>query len=146
MKLTCNKCNNKLTDTKGCVFCEDFKREHISIEEEAIELKAADIGHKMLNLAAKDLARLETVHATAKGYDPGVSSEIQRAAKTITSLIDSLRKLKEEGAAEESKSFSEEKAIFIEWLNDKPVMLRRDVLRSVYVTFEEDFQVAAKMK
>lgn len=144
MKLSCNKCLNLLTDAKCCVFCEDFKRNYIGISEESLGMRADEIGHRMLNLAAKDLARLETSHAMAKDYDAGMASEIQRAAKTITSLIDSLRKLKEEGGAE-SRSFAEEKALFIEWLDTTPVMLRREVLRSIAVTFAEDLRIAANM-
>lgn len=137
--LSCNKCTHKLTDSKGCVFCDDFKRNYLTITDDNLDIKAVKVGNNALRCIANDLAKLEVELNSSDKYNPVLSRELQVVTKNLTMVMDTIRKF-EKGEHEDEKdaSFTEQKAIFIEWLDNLPIMLRNDVLRIVRTTFKDE--------
>jgi len=134
----CTKCAHKLTDTKGCVFCLDFKQNYLTIVEDDLDIKAVKVGNRGLRAASNDLAKLEVALNDKKEYDPLLSRELQVVIKNITMLMEVIRKLEKTDTSEEKETtFTEQKAIFIEWLDNLPIMLRADVLRVVQAEFKD---------
>lgn len=139
--LVCTKCRNGLTESRGCVFCEDFKRNFITIVDDGVKLKATDIGNRGLKVITAELAKLENNLNESEEYNPILNRELQIVLKSLTMLMDSVRKLTDSEDKNGETTFDEQKAIFIEWLGDLPVMLRKSVLSVINSTFQAD-QVA----
>lgn len=146
MILTCNKCNYKLTEARGCVFCSDFKSTFLTIKEEQVGVKALVVANNALGLAASDMERIIRWSNNTEEYDPALGSEIQKNTVTITKLLDTIRKFKEEASDEEELTPSEKRAMFIEWLHSLPIMLRRETLRIVMKSFDVDIAVVAGLQ
>ena len=144
MILKCTKCGNKLVEAKSCVFCEGVKP-YITVEEDGVGIRAADIGQQLLELLSLDTEYLKSERKASKKYDPTLSGALAQAARTATTLLAELRKYKEEDNGKAEHTVSEEKILFLEWLGVVPLMIRRDTIRAIKQKFDEDFKIASNM-
>lgn len=133
--LACNKCQNKLTEQKSCVFCDDFKTKYLSVVSEAPTVSAKTVLLKALNAIATDMGKLEEQLNYSEAYDPALSSELQKTAKSMTMISDSIRKLEDSGEEERDLTFSENLMVFEEYLGEQPVMLQKQAMAKLTSRF-----------
>ena len=133
--LACSKCQNKLTEQKSCVFCDDFKTKYLSVVSEAPSVSAKVVLLKALNAIASDMAKLEFELHQEKRYDPALSSELQKTAKSMTMISDSIRKLEDSGEEERDLTFSENLMVFTEYLGEQPPMLQKQAMGKLVERF-----------
>lgn len=136
MAMICSKCQNKLTEQKSCVFCDDFKRNYLSIKEDAPSVSARAVLLRTLNAVGNDIGKLETELNQNKTYDAVMSRELQVAAKSLTMITDSIRKLDDSKEGEERDlTFSENVMVFEEYLGEQPPMLQKQAMEKLVRRF-----------
>lgn len=133
--LACSKCQNKLTEQKSCVFCDDFKTKYLSVVSEAPSVSAKVVLLKALNAIATDMGKLEEQLNYSEIYDPALSSELQKTAKSMTMISDSIRKLDDAGEEERELTFSENLMVFTEYLGEQPPMLQKQAMGKLVERF-----------
>lgn len=131
----CSKCQNKLNEQKSCVFCDDFKKNYLTVKSDAPAVSAKNVLLRTLNAVASDMAKLESLLNSSPKYDPVLSSELQKAAKTMTMISDSIRKLDEEESEGRELTFSENVMIFEEYLGEQPPMLQKQAMAKLVQRF-----------
>ena len=134
--LACSKCQNKITEQKSCVFCDDFKKNYLSIKEDAPAVSARAVLLRTLNAIGNDIAKLEMDLNASKSYDAVLSRELQVAAKSLTMISDSIRKLDDSKDGEERDlTFSENVMVFEEYLGEQPPMLQKQAMTRLVQRF-----------
>lgn len=142
--LACSKCQNKLTEQKACVFCDDFKKNYLTIREDAPSVSARAVLLKTLNAIGNDIAKLETELNHSKKYDAVLSRELQVAAKSLTMISDSIRKLDDSKEGEERDlTFAENLMVFEEYLGEQPPMLQKQAMGKLVKRFGNGAELKA---
>lgn len=131
----CSKCQNKLNEQKSCVFCEDFKKNYLTVKSDAPSVSAKTVLLKALNAVASDMAKLESLLNESRKYDPVLSSELQKAAKSLTMITDSIRKLEDDEVEGRELTFSENIMVFEEYLGEQPPMLQKQAMSKLVERF-----------
>lgn len=131
--LSCRGCHNALTADAGCAICLPIKIHLVvsaAVDEDAVPL--ALVAQEAVVVLRKQLS---AVKAQTKGqtvYDPILAMESRAIANTIAKVLDSARKVVQDGAmAVESMSFQEKAALFLEWTGSLPGAYRRRLIESM---------------
>ena len=132
--LACRGCHHPLASDAGCALC-------LPVKPHLVVLAAVDEESVPLALVAQEAVvvlrkQLQAVKAKAKAggldYDPILAAEARSIANTVAKVLDSARKVVQDGAeAVESMSFQEKAALFLEWTGSLPGAYRRRLIESL---------------
>jgi ABC-type Na+ efflux pump permease subunit len=126
--LACRGCRHPLNSDAGCALCLSVKP-HLTVisasEEENVSL--AVVAQETVALLRKQLKHLK---GKAKaGYNAEDAHEARSVANTLAKLLDSARKIVQDGAdAVSAMSFQERAALFMEWTATLPSVYRRRLI------------------
>lgn len=126
----CRLCRRSLADEAGCSVCLPIKQHLIPLEaadEDAVPL--AVLAQETASLLRAQLKQLKAAQASANGYDATLADESRAHANSLSKLLDSARKLQEDGAAAvEVMSFQEKSALMVEFFDTLPPAYRRQLI------------------
>lgn len=126
-RLVCRGCHKALTDDEGCALCHSVKPHLMPVEatdEENVSL--AQLAQETAGLLRKQLKQLKAAQAGTPAYDAELANQSRQHANALSKLLDSARKILEDGAsAVQSMSFSERAELFISWFSELPPAYRR---------------------
>jgi hypothetical protein len=129
-QLACRLCHFPLTSDAGCAGCLPVKANLVvvsAIDEDAVPL--AVVAAEAVGLLRKQLKMAKATQDKSSQYDPILGQETRSITNAIAKLLDSSRKLVEDGAnAVEAMSFQEKAALFLEWTGTLPGPYRRRLI------------------
>lgn len=130
--LACRGCRHELVEDAGCALCLPVKPHLIvtsAVDEDAVPL--AVVAGEAVSLLRKQLTHLKS-KSRLNAYDPLDANEARAVANTLAKLLDSARKVVQDGAdAVGSMSFQEKMALFLEWSATLPGAYRRRLIESL---------------
>lgn len=128
--LACRGCHHALASDAGCALCLSVKPHLVvtsAIDEDAVPL--ATVATEAVGVLRKQLFQLKNMAKLSPSYDAVVSGEARAVANTIAKLLDSARKVVQDGAdAVGAMSFQERLALFMEWTGSLPGAYRRKLI------------------
>lgn len=131
--LACRGCRRELNSDAGCAICLPIKPHLIvasAVDEDAVPL--ATVATEAVSLLRKQLTQLKLAQKRATTYDHVVANETRSVANTLAKLLDSARKVVQDGAdAVSAMSFPERKALFLEWTGSLPGAFRRRIIEDL---------------
>ncbi len=132
--LSCRGCHHALTSDAGCALCLPIKPHLVvsaAVDEDAVPL--ALVAQEAVVVLRKQLQAVKSqAKAGGLAYDPLLAAEARSIANTIAKVLDSARKVVQDGAeAVESMSFQEKAALFLEWTGSLPGAYRRRLIESL---------------
>lgn len=131
--LTCRGCRHPLTSEAGCALC-------LVVKPHLIVTSATDDGQVPLAVVASEavtllraqIRRCRDLSKPGMSYDPQVAGEARATANVLAKLLDSARKVIQDGAdAVDAMSFQEKAALFVEWSRSLPGAYRRKLVESL---------------
>jgi hypothetical protein len=126
--LACRGCRHPLTSDAGCALCLGVKAHLVvlgSTDDDNVSL--AVVAQETVALLRKQLKHLKGKAKT--GYNPEDAYEARAVANTLAKLLDSARKIVQDGAdAVSAMSFQERAALFMEWTSSLPSVYRRRLI------------------
>jgi hypothetical protein len=132
-QLSCRGCRHPLTSDAGCALCLPVKVHLVvtsAVDEDTVPL--AQVAQEAVSILRKQMSTVKTKVAAATDYDPILAAEARSIANTIAKLLDSARKVVQDGAeAVEVMSFQEKAALFLEWTASLPGAYRRRLIDSL---------------
>lgn len=118
--LACRGCRQPLTSECGCVLC-------LGVKQHLIVQSADDDSVPLAVIAQETVAVLRTQLKATRD-----ASEQRAIAATIAKVLDSSRKVIQDGAdAVESMSFQEKANLFIEWVNGLPAAYKAQLMERI---------------
>lgn len=130
--LACRGCHHTLNSDAGCALCLSVKPHLVvlsAVDEDAVPL--AVVANEAVTLLRRQLTHLKGV-AKNGIYDPIMASEARSVANTLAKLLDSARKVVQDGAdAVSTMSFQERAALFLEWTGSLPGAYRRKLIEQL---------------
>lgn len=131
--LACRGCRRELTSEAGCVLCLPVKNHLIvlsAVDEDAVPL--AVVATEAVAVLRKQLTQLKQKQKQAPEYDYGLAAESRSVANVIAKLLDTARKVVQDGAdAVSAMSFQERAALFLEWTGSLPGAYRRKLIEQL---------------
>jgi hypothetical protein len=131
--LACRGCRHLLTSEAGCALCLGVKPHLIissTVDEDAGSL--AEVATEAVAMLRKQLKHVKQASKLAAAYDPEISAEARAIANTLAKLLDSARKVVQDGAdAVGTMSMQEQAALFLEWSAKLPGVYRRRLMSSM---------------
>lgn len=132
--LACRGCRHPLTSDAGCALCLPMKPHLVvssAVDEDAVPL--ATVAGEAVSLLRKQLEyNKNQTKLIAPSYDPVLANEARAIANTLAKLLDSARKVVQDGAdAVGSMSFQEKAALFMEWAATLPGAYRRRLVEQL---------------
>lgn len=129
--LACRTCHHTLTSDAGCAMCLPVKPHLIvqsTVDEDAVPL--ATVAGEAVSLLRRQLTYLKNQAKIAGAtYNPIHAAEARAVAGTLSKLLDSARKVVQDGAdAVSSMSFQERATLFLEWTGSLPGAYRRKII------------------
>lgn len=128
--LACRGCRHELASDAGCALCLPVKPHLLvlsAVDEDAVPL--ATVAGEAVSLLRKQLTHLKSQAKLNPGYDAAGFSEARAVANTLAKLLDSARKVVQDGAdAVGAMSFQERAALFLEWTGSLPGAYRRKII------------------
>lgn len=129
--LACRGCRHPLTSDLGCALCLGVKPHLVvssAVDEDAVPL--AQVANETVALLRRQLSHLK---AKSKiGYNAEDASEARSLASALSKVLDSARKVIQDGATAVSvMSFQERAALFTEWTASLPAVYRRRLIESM---------------
>lgn len=131
LEFLCIKCRNKLTAVEGCVFCDDFKKKYLTIEGDAPQLKVSTVGQTALDIIMRELKKLGKLCMESDEFNPELNKQLSIMTKSVTLLMDGVRKVKDSEKENEEVTYSEQVELMIEWLNDLPFNLKTAAVEKI---------------
>lgn len=126
--IACRGCRHPITADQGCALCSPVKK-HLVVEGEDEEtVPLAKMAGETLRLMRTDLKRLQKIQAKADEYNAAQAMEARRIAGAISKLMDSARKVIQDGVdAVEAMSFQERAELLVSWFESLPPAYRRKI-------------------
>lgn len=137
--LVCRGCHVRLQDEGGCALCEGVKPHIVPVgatsEDEATSLSS--LAQETTGLLRRQLRQLLSEQKVRTTYDPSLAHESRQHANVLAKLLDSARKVIQEGAeAVQAMSLEERCNLFVEWFQQLPTFHRRKLLERLHVQVE----------
>jgi hypothetical protein len=127
--IACRGCHRPLIDEAGCALCLPVKPHLIPLEvtdEDAVPL--AQLATETATLLRSQLKQLKAWQKVSPEYNMAVANESRAHAAALAKLLDSARKVIQDGAdAVDSMTFQEKAALFKEWFRTLPPAYRRQL-------------------
>lgn len=131
--LACRGCRHVLASDAGCALCLPVKPHLIvtsAVDEDSVPL--ATVASEAVGVLRKQLSQLKTMAKLEPAYNAVISSEARAVANTIAKLLDSARKVVQDGAdAVGAMSFQERLNLFTEWTGSLPGAYRRKIIEQL---------------
>lgn len=130
--LACRSCRRPLSAAEGCALCLSVKANLVTTEEDAEEVPSlSDVANQTVSALRSILTRhkgiLKDPKALPRHKDASEESVI-KLGNTMAKILDSSRKLQEDGvAAIRNMSFVERAELFITWYMSLPATYRSQV-------------------
>lgn len=131
--LACRGCRRALTEDAGCELCLGVKR-HLIVAAQADEdnVPLAVVASEAVTLLRTQLTRARNMQKASSTYDPLLAGEARAIANVLAKLLDSARKVVQDGSdAVTAMSFQEKAALFLEWTRSLPGPYRRRLIESL---------------
>lgn len=129
--LACRACRRPLVAEGGCAICTDIKR-NLVVEGDTENVPLAKLAGDTVRLLKTDLYRLELMQAKDRVYNPTLAAEGRRLSGAIAKLLDSTRKVIQDGVdAVEALSFQERAEILVAWFETLPPAYRRKIFEDL---------------
>lgn len=111
--------------------CQDMKR-NLVVEGDTENVPLARLAGDTIRLLKTDLYRLQLLQAKDKNYNAVLASEARRLSGAIAKLLDSTRKVIQDGVdAVEALSFQERADILVAWFESLPPAYRRKIFEDL---------------
>lgn len=128
--LSCRLCHFPLTSDSGCAACLPAKPNLVvssAVDEDQVSL--AVVAAEAVSLLRKQLKHAKVATDKCSIYDPILGQETRAVTNAIAKLLDSSRKVVQDGAdAVEAMSYQEKAALFLEWTASLPGPYRRRLI------------------
>lgn len=128
--LACRGCHRMLTSDAGCALCLPVKPHLVvvsAVDDDAVPL--AVVASEAVGVLRKQLTQLKMAQKATTTYDAALASESRSVASVLAKLLDSARKVVQDGAdAVGAMSFQERAALFLEWTGSLPGAYRRKLI------------------
>ena len=130
--LVCRACQNELVSPEFCAICELCKK-NLVISDDGDPESLAKVAGGMVRLMATQLRQLRGLQNKTRGrYDEKLVSETRKHAGSLAKLLDSARKVINDGVeAVEALSFQEKAELFEAWFMELPNAYRRTLLNGL---------------
>lgn len=132
-QLACRGCRHPLTSDAGCALCLPVKVHLVvvsAVDEDAVPL--AVVATEAITILRKQLKQAKSMVDAASVHDPLLAAEVRNITNAIAKLMDSSRKVIQDGAdAVESMSFQEKASLFLEWTATLPGPYRRRLVEAL---------------
>ena len=142
--LICRGCHRALQDDAGCALCLPVKP-HLMPADAVVDddtVPLAQLAQEAASLLRRQLKQLQVEQRTCKTYNAAVAHESRQHASALSKLLDSARKVVEDGAdAVQAMSLQERIALFVEWFGQLPAVYRKRLLEQLQAG---EFERAAK--
>lgn len=127
--LICRACQNELTAPESCAICELCKA-NLIVDDDGDPDSLAKVAGGMVRLMQTQLRQLRGIQGRTRGkYDERLANETRKHAQALSKLLDSARKVINDGVeAVEALSFQEKAALFESWFMELPQAYRRTLL------------------
>ena len=116
-------------DEAGCAICLTVKP-HLMPAEAADEdsVSLAQLANETQALLRRQLVQLKGLQKTTAGYDAGLAKEARELSNALAKLLDSSRKVIQDGAdAVDAMSFQEKANLMVEFFGSLPPAYRRQL-------------------
>lgn len=137
--LACRGCRHQLTSDAGCALCLGVKPHLVvsaAVDEDAVSL--ATVATEAVSILRKQMAHVKTQVRSMPTYDPLLAQEARAIANTLAKLLDSARKVVQDGAdAVSAMSFEERANLFLEWTGSLPGVYRRRLIERLMAQNED---------
>lgn len=131
--LACRTCHHPLTSDAGCAVCLPIKPHLVvtsAVDEDSVPL--AVVASEAVSVLRKQLTAVKNAQRGQSAPDPILAGEARAIAGVLAKLLDSARKVIQDGAdAVESMTFQEKAALFLEWTKSLPGPYRRRLIDSL---------------
>lgn len=129
--LACRGCRHPLASDAGCALCLGVKPHLIVLGATTDEnVPLATVAQETVSLLRKQLTHLK--NKAKAGYNPDDANDARSLANTLAKLLDSARKVVQDGAdAVSAMSFQERAALFMEWTASLPSAYRRKLIEQL---------------
>jgi hypothetical protein len=128
--LACRGCHFPLTSESGCALCLPVKPHLVvtsAVDDDSPPL--AVVAAEAVSLLRKQLKQAKALSEQATVYDPILGSETRSITNAISKLMDSTRKVVDDGAhAVAAMGFQEKANLFLEWTASLPGPYRRRLI------------------
>jgi len=128
--LACRGCHHTLVSDAGCALCLPVKPHLVvlsAVDDDAVPL--ATVASEAVSVLRKQLTQLKNKQKLTPNYNAADASEVRAVANTLAKLLDSARKVVQDGAdAVGAMSFQERAALFLEWTGSLPGAYRRKII------------------
>lgn len=135
--LACRTCRVSLAANSGCAICNPIRKNLTVIGETEEEKPSLANSSNEVVLALR--AQLKTIKEAIRAGDDVVKAETRllALANTMSKVLESARKLQDDGiAAVENMSFAEKAEMFIQWVTSLPPGFR-NTLRAKWDEWEQ---------
>lgn len=123
--LVCRGCRNALSADLGCALCKEAKK-NLVVEDDGESESLAKMAGSTIRLLRGQLRQLQVQVGKTTEYNAALAREGRQIAGAISKLLDSSRKVIQDGVdAVEVMSFQERAALFLEWSIGLPPAYRR---------------------
>lgn len=131
--LACRGCRHILASDAGCALCLPVKPHLVvvsAVDEDSVPL--ATVASEAVSLLRKQLTHLKSQARLNPGYNAIEANEARAVANTLAKLLDSARKVVQDGAdAVGAMSFQERANLFMEWTGSLPGAYRRKLIEQL---------------
>lgn len=131
--LACRGCRHTLASDAGCALCLPVKPHLVcvsAVDDDAVPL--ATVATEAVGILRKQLTQLRNQQKLTTEYNPTVAGETRAVANALAKLLDSARKVVQDGAdAVSAMSFQERAALFLEWTGSLPGAHRRKLIEQL---------------
>lgn len=120
-----------LLDERACDFCRTFKTRYLAVEGQAAddEPDLVATAEELVSLVRWNIRMLKAKTKGKGDYDPDIGRQVQALVKSANGLLDSVRKIQEQGQdALRNMGLTEKVALVQEFLDELPAMLREKIL------------------
>lgn len=116
---------------EGCAICSDIKK-NLVVEGDTENVPLARLAGDTIRLLKTDLYRLQILQAKGRVYNPTEAAEARRLSGAIAKLLDSTRKVVQDGVdAVEAMSFQERAEVLVAWFESLPPAYRRKIFEDL---------------
>lgn len=136
MGLSCRLCKTSLRAETGCAVCLDWKKNFAADDEDDGEhASLAAVSNEVVG-ALRTSLKATMAKLRTNALDPDMSSRLLKIGNTMSKVLESARKLQDDGlAAVKAMSFQERAELFLGWYGALPPAHRTSV-RSSMAQFE----------
>jgi len=144
MALSCRLCKTPLRSETGCSICLDWKKNFASDDEDDGEHASLAAVSNEVVAALRGALRATMAELRKNALNPDMSARLLKIGNTMSKVLESARKLQDDGlAAVRAMSFAERAELFLGWYGALPPAHRTSV-RGSMAQFEA--KIAAPIK